>query len=217
MKQTNTLAPLITYEGIEGAGKSTQMFEVSKYFQQVCRRRVLITREPGGTPIAEKIRAILIHPEEENLDYKTEAYLMQAARVQHVQEVIIPGIKTHDLVLCDRFIDSSTAYQGVGRNLGVDWIEKLNAFSTQTLIPTLTFFIDIPVELSLERMLARKKGQRKNDRFESEQVDFYTAIRKAYIDIAQKNTNRIITLDGTLAKKDLIEQQITKIQEVLPT
>src|SRR5690606_7664309 len=114
----------------------------------------------------------------ENLSFKTEAYLMQAARVQHVQEVIEPGLRTHDLILCDRFIDSSTAYQGVGRNLGVAWIEQLNTFSIGSVMPELTFFIDIPLSLSKERMQARLN--KKADRFESEQINFFEKIRNAY-------------------------------------
>lgn len=215
MTNSDKLAPLITYEGIEGAGKSTQMKEVASHFQAQ-NLHVLLTREPGGTSIAEKIRSILIHPDEETLDFKTECLLMQAARVQHVQHVIVPNKASKDLILCDRFIDSSTAYQGVGRNLGVEWVEKLNMFATNNLLPDLTFFIDIPIELSIERMNHRKKQQTsKKDRFESEKIEFFTKIRKAYGDIAKRNPDRIVTLDGTLDKTTLVNQQIEKISEVL--
>lgn len=206
----NQTALFVTYEGIEGAGKSTQLKKVAQFFSN---KKVLTTREPGGTVVAEKIRQILIHPTNETLSFKTEAYLMQAARVQHVQEVLEPALKTHDLILCDRFIDSSTAYQGIGRNLGVSWIEQLNAFSIGNAIPNLTFFIDIPLSLSQERMNARLN--KKADRFESEHMIFFEKIRAAYLDLCDRYPDRIQKLDGTQSLENLVQTQIQMIQERL--
>ncbi|MCB0271970.1 MAG: dTMP kinase [Bdellovibrionales bacterium] len=207
-------AIFVTYEGIEGAGKSTQLSLVASHFTDNAKK-VFQTREPGGTEVAEKIRSILIHPVHETLHPKTELYLMQAARVQHIEHKIRPALSTHDVILCDRFIDSSTVYQGIGRELGVTWVESLNRFSTGDLYPDITFFIDIPVDLSLSRMKQRKnlKKDKSQDRFENESAAFYTTLRNGYLELAKKHQDRFIVLDGTLSKEALVALQIQKIEE----
>lgn len=183
---------LITFEGTEGCGKSTQTHLLSRHLDAE-GHNVVMTREPGGTPIAEAVREILLDPANHAMSALTELLLYEAARAQHVYELIRPAIEAGSIVLCDRFIDSTTAYQGAGRRLpGIDF-EKLHSLATGGLSPDMTIFLDIPVDLGLKRATVFSAP----DRIESESVEFHKRVRQGFLDLAQQHPERIKSLDAT--------------------
>ena len=189
---------LITFEGIEGCGKSTQTHLLSRHLE-ADGHNVVVTREPGGTPIAENIREILLDPANEAMDPLTELLLYEAARAQHVAERIRPAIEAGSVVVCDRFFDSTTAYQGAGRNLPNIDLEMLHALATGGLSPDLTILLDLPVEAGLKR--ATSAGS--PDRIEAESVEFHQRVRQGFLDLAERNPVRIRTLDATGTPEDI--------------
>lgn len=185
----------ISFEGPEGAGKTTVIKELVKRLDLKFADELVFTREPGGNPIAESIRTIL-QPEEENgLDKRTEALLYAAARRQHIVENIKPSLLEGKIVLSDRYIDSSLAYQGGGRELGVSNIMAINEFATEGLMPDLTLYLDLPVEIGLARINRDRKD--KLDRLDKETIDFHQKTRNVYLQLAQKYCNRIQLVDAT--------------------
>ncbi|MDR0276330.1 MAG: dTMP kinase [Paucimonas sp.] len=181
----------ITLEGPEGAGKSTNR----DYLAGLLRDRgldVLLTREPGGTPLAERIRELLLAPSEERMDADTELLLVFAARAQHLAEVIRPALARGAVVLCDRFTDATYAYQGGGRGLSVERIATLERFVQDGLQPDLTLLFDLPVEVGLSRAAARGRL----DRFEQEGQAFFEAVRQAYLARAKADPQRYRLLDA---------------------
>ncbi|MDH0649654.1 dTMP kinase [Pseudomonas sp. GD03858] len=181
----------ITLEGPEGAGKSTNR----EYLAARLREQgidVVMTREPGGTPLAERIRELLLAPSEEAMAVDTELLLMFAARAQHLAEVIRPALARGAVVLCDRFTDATYAYQGGGRGLSVERIAILEAFVQGDLRPDLTLVFDLPVEVGLARAAARGRL----DRFEQEGQDFFEAVRQAYLRRAGQQPQRYSLLDA---------------------
>ncbi|MEE1891036.1 dTMP kinase [Pseudomonas carassii] len=181
----------ITLEGPEGAGKSTNR----EYLAARLREQgvdVVMTREPGGTPLAERIRELLLAPSEERMAVDTELLLMFAARAQHLAEVIRPALGRGAVVLCDRFTDATYAYQGGGRGLSVERIAILEAFVQGELRPDLTLVFDLPVEVGLARAAARGRL----DRFEQEGQDFFEAVRQAYLQRAGQQPQRYRLLDA---------------------
>lgn len=187
----------ITLEGPEGAGKSTNR----EYLAERLRERgieVQLTREPGGTPLAERIRELLLDPSEEKMAVDTELLLVFAARAQHIAEVIRPALQRGAVVLCDRFTDATYAYQGGGRGLPVERIAQLEAFVQGGLRPDLTLVFDLPVEIGLSRAAARGRL----DRFEREGRAFFEAVRGTYLDRARAEPARYHILDAaqTLAE-----------------
>ncbi|MFD2641045.1 dTMP kinase [Pseudomonas japonica] len=181
----------ITLEGPEGAGKSTNR----DYLAGHLRDRgldVLLTREPGGTPLAERIRELLLAPSDEKMDADTELLLVFAARAQHLAEVIRPALARGAVVLCDRFTDATYAYQGGGRGLGVERIATLERFVQGGLQPDLTLLFDLPVEVGLSRAAARGRL----DRFEQEGQAFFEAVRQAYLDRAKADPQRYRLIDA---------------------
>jgi len=195
-------APFVTFEGIEGSGKTTQIRRLSAYLD---RKRIphLVTREPGGTPLADEIRALLLSPRPEPVFPETELLLYEAARAQHVREVILPARASGTAVLCDRFCDATVAYQGFSRGIDEARIEELNRFASGGLAPDLTFLFDISPEEGILRIEGR--GGRK-DRIESESLEFHRAVREGYLRLAERFPSRILRLDGTLSEDDLFRQ-----------
>lgn len=175
---------LITVEGIEGVGKSTQVKLLENYFLEK-KVSFISTREPGGTKICEKIRNILLHDEMHPL---TEILLYEAARAEHFTNIIEPALKNKKVVLCDRFIDASVAYQGYGRGINVELIENLNSIATKNTKPDLTFILDMDIDNASKRLEQRGSTP---DRFEKLNKDFYEKVRKGYLDIASKEPNRV--------------------------
>jgi dTMP kinase len=167
----------ITFEGSEGVGKSTNILLVKEHLKSK-NIDLLLTREPGGTPLAENIRALLLNKSDEKIDETCELLMVFAARAQHLNTVIIPALNKGVWVLCDRFTDSTYAYQGGGRGLNTNLISELEKVVQQGLMPDLTFCLDIDVRLGLSRASARAEL----DRFESEEIDFFERVRFAYLE-----------------------------------
>jgi len=181
----------ITLEGPEGAGKSTNR----DYLAQCLRDRglnVVLTREPGGTPLAERIRDLLLTPADEPMSSDTELLLVFAARAQHLAQVIRPALARGAIVLCDRFTDATYAYQGGGRGQSVQRIEQLEYFVQGDMRPDLTLIFDLPVEVGLSRAAARGRL----DRFEQEGLEFFEAVRSAYLDRARQAPQRYRVIDA---------------------
>ncbi len=177
---------LITFEGGEGSGKSTQIRETASYFKRK-GYKVEIFREPGSTAAGEAIREILLNPKLKTMVWQTELLLFLAARAQLVREKILPGIQKGEIVLVDRFEDSTIAYQGYGRGLDIKKVTGFFPFVRENCVPDLTFFLDLPVSLGLER--ARKRG--KADRMEKSNRDFHARVRKGFLSLAKKYPKRI--------------------------
>ncbi|MFV3385821.1 dTMP kinase [Pseudomonas sp. NY15364] len=198
----------ITLEGPEGAGKSTNR----EYLAERLREQgvdVLLTREPGGTPLAERIRELLLDPSDEPMAADTELLLVFAARAQHLQQVIRPALAKGSVVLCDRFTDATYAYQGGGRGLSIERIAQLEQFVQGELRPDLTLIFDLPVEVGLARAAARGRL----DRFEQEGRGFFEAVRQAYLQRAAQSPQRYRVLD---AGQTLVQVQ-ADIDALLPS
>jgi dTMP kinase len=187
-----TAAVFITFEGIEAAGKSTLIAALSDDLR-ARGENVLVTREPGGTPFGDRIRQIWLDPASEGLDPMAEALLISSARAQHVARVIAPAARRGDTILCDRFFDATIAYQGFGRGLDVEMLLELSLLATSRIAPDLTFLLDIPVDVSLARVLARGGA----DRFEREDTAFHERVREGYQDLVKRFAHRFVVLDGT--------------------
>ncbi|HEY3374947.1 MAG TPA: dTMP kinase [Candidatus Aquicultor sp.] len=181
----------ITFEGIEGSGKSTQIDLLDKYLQKQ-EHTVITTREPGGTTIGAEIRQILLNPANTGMDYHTEVLLYAADRAQHVFEQIMPALEQDLTVISDRYIDSSIAYQHYGRELPLDFILEINNRSVQWLKPDITFLLDVPVGVGLERATRVSA-----DRIEQESFAFHERVRIGYLALAEKNPGRWRLIDGT--------------------
>jgi dTMP kinase len=183
---------LIVFEGIEGCGKSTQIERLCAHLARR-GRRFLATREPGGTPLGDALREILLESEGEGLDGLTELFLLEAARRVHVRRVIAPAIAQGTIVVSDRFADSSVAYQGAGRGLGVEKVERLNDLATDGCRADLTFLLDVPVEVGLARVAHRA---RRVDRMEREVRDFHERVRQGYLDLARRRGESYVRIDA---------------------
>jgi len=210
---TPLLGKFITFEGSEGSGKSTQIARLTSYLQGL-GREVVTTREPGGTEIGEQIRNIIVHNAKgDEMCPETELLLFTAARAQVVREVIAPALSRGAVVLSDRFLDSSTVYQGIARDLATDPVRSINQFAVGGIMPQLTILIDIPTEVSLTRVRARASNL--PDRMEREGPLFYNKIREGYLQLARAHPQRIVVADGTLPL-DALELVIrTAVQRVL--
>jgi dTMP kinase len=183
----------ITLEGIDFCGKTTQARRLASYLRRK-GHRVLSVREPGGDKVAERIRKVLLNKKNSDLTALTELLLYEAARSQLTQKVILPALKRNMIVLCDRYADSTLAYQGYGRGLSKSMIDKLNRLATFGLRPDLTIVLDVPVSVSAKRK--RLKGGKK-DRLERERAEFHLRIRRGFLKIAKENRKRIKVVDGT--------------------
>ena len=199
---------LISFEGSEGSGKSTQIARLAARLQQA-GREVVSTREPGGTEIGEQIRNIIVHNSKgDEMCAETELLLFTAARAQVVREVIAPALIRGAVVLSDRFLDSSTVYQGIGRNLAADPVSQINRFAVGNVMPDLTIVVDVPTEVGLARV--RQRASDLPDRMERENIDFYRKIREGYLVLAQGMPDRVVVVEGTLTQ-DALEKKIWAI------
>ena len=205
LKEKKSAGKLISFEGSEGSGKSTQIARLASHLQKI-GRDVISTREPGGTEIGEQIRNIIVHNSKgDEMCAETELLLFAAARAQLVREVIAPALLQGTIVLSDRFLDSSTVYQGVARNLSVDPVNQINRFAVGNVLPDLTIIIDVPTEVSLARI--RQRASDLPDRMERENIDFYEKVREGYLVLAKGIPERFFVVDGT-HKEDAIEKKI---------
>lgn len=200
----------ITFEGIEGCGKSTQAKRLVNRLRELAVPLVF-TLEPGGTSVGQKIRRILLDSRNQHLSPLTELLLYAADRAQHVEEVIKPALEQEKWVLCDRFFDATTVYQGYARGLDMKLIVTLNEKASPGIRPDITFLIDCAVEIGLERALKRNRiqFQEGQDRFEREKKDFHEAVREGYLTMAMEDRERFVVFDGTL-KEDELEEIIFK-------
>lgn len=195
----------ITIEGTEGVGKSTNIAFIKAWFEAK-NISLLHTREPGGTPLAEEIRELLLSKRDEQVDAKSELLLMYAARAQHVSQKIKPALEQGQWVLCDRFSDASFAYQGAGRALGLDKLVALDQWVLEGFKPDLTILLDLPVEVGLSR--AQERGP--IDRFEEEKVEFFEQVRNGYLQIAQQEPERVKIVDARGSLEE-VQQQIEQV------
>lgn len=182
----------ITFEGGEGVGKSTMIAKAGEYFRNQ-GREVVLTREPGGTRLAERIRELVLGPEHTGLSATSELLLVFAARAQHLAELIRPALRQGKVVLCDRFTDASWAYQGGGRGQSAEWIAALEQGVHGDLQPDLTLLLDLDVAEGLRRMQARGEA----DRIEQESVSFFERVRAAYLQRAEQFPQRLVTIDAS--------------------
>lgn len=198
----------ITFEGIDGSGKSLQIEMLADYLTE-SGEKILVVREPGTTTIGEHVRNILMDKKNNIMSYKTEALLFMAARAQLMQEKIIPALENNYTIICDRFIDSSVVYQGIGRGLGEKFIKELNKFVTENIEPDITFFLDI----SPQNAWLRKIGVQTSDRFEYENINFHQKIYLGYKKLITENPNRIICIDANVSPEEIHTQIVNAIKE----
>lgn len=201
---------LITFEGIEGSGKSTQIDLLRKRIEAM-GLDVKVTREPGGTGIGEAVRSILLNPANKAMAPMTELLLYEAARSQLVAECFRPWLDGGAVVLCDRFFDSTTAYQGGGRGLGGSELESLHAMATQGLRPQLTLLIDLPPEEGL----SRARRERSLDRIEQESIEFHNRVRQGYLDLARSEPHRIKVIDGLREPEPITKEIFAYVEPLL--
>lgn len=198
----------ISVEGSEGAGKSTSIDCIKGWFES---RGIhpLMTREPGGTPLAEEIRNLLLAHRDESVHAQTELLLMYASRVQHTEVVIKPALDNGQWVISDRYNDASFAYQGTGRSLGAEMLSELDNWALRGFKPAMTFFLDLPVEVGMQR--AGQRGEL--DRFEKEELDFFERVRQGYLDRASQDPERFIVIDAAKTIPEVQSQIINALEQ----
>jgi len=195
----------LTIEGIEGAGKSTLALELRKRLESQ-RLEVILTAEPGGCNVATGIRRLLLDPDNVISD-RAELLLFEAARAQHVEMTILPALIRGAVVICDRFADSSLAYQGYARGIDLDTVKMLNTYATSGLKPDLTILLDLPAEIGLAR-------QTKVDRVSSEKLAFHEAVRNGFLEIARAESERFIVIDATKSIDEIVELSIDAVEKM---
>lgn len=202
---TNKL--FFTFEGPEGAGKTTVLKMIVSKLQEE-GKEVIATREPGGSVIAEEIRQVILNPVHKEMDAKTEALLYAAARSQHFVEKIEPALREGKVVLCDRFIDSSLAYQGIGRGLGIEGVKSINEFAIGERMPDMTILFDLDPEIGLERINSHK--DREINRLDVESLAFHQKVREAYLKLAKEFPERIFVIDASKSLEE-VYQNVWKV------
>ncbi|MDD4350184.1 MAG: dTMP kinase [Opitutales bacterium] len=196
---------LISFEGSEGSGKTTQIARLTEHLENL-GHDVIVTREPGGTAIGEEVRHLLKHGISSDAMFpETELLLFAASRAQLVREVILPGLESGKIILCDRYLDSTTVYQGVARQIATDPVTFINDFAVGNLMPDLTIVLDIPAEIGMNRIKHRATGI--PDRMEKENIEFYQAVREGYLLLVSSLPQRFSVFDGT-KPKDQLEKEI---------
>lgn len=199
----------ITFEGGEGSGKSSALRLLDERLRNEGYQTV-VTREPGGTPIAEQIRNVILDKGNTKMDSRTEALLYAASRRQHLVEKVWPAIKEGKLVLCDRYLDSSLAYQGGARGLGIDEILNVNMFATEGTFPDLTLLFDIEPELGLERIA--KNADREVNRLDLEKIEFHRGVRATFLSLAKRYPERFVVLDASKTLPEVVEDAYNAIK-----
>lgn len=201
----------ITFEGPEGSGKTSVIVGIKQYFDDN-NIDYITTREPGGIRIAEDIRDIILDKDNVEMDARAEALLFAAARGQHLSEKVLPALESGKIVICDRFIDSSLAYQGHARGLGIDDVYAINKFAIGETMPDLTIFIDVPPHVGLKRVFT---NIRKVDRLDLEDISFHEKVHEGYKILAKRFQKRFKIVDGTNSKEQVIKDTIEIIKSVL--
>ncbi|GIO69537.1 dTMP kinase [Paenibacillus sp. JTLBN-2024] len=200
----------VTLEGGEGSGKTTVIAKLKDYLE---KRSVpyIVTREPGGIEIAEKIREIILNPSHTAMDSRTEALLYAASRSQHLAEKVEPALAEGKLVLCDRFVDSSLVYQGYARGIGMDEVWAINQFAIHDRMPQLTFYLDIEPEAGLARIAASR--DREVNRLDLEDLSFHHKVREGYLQLAERFQDRIVVIDASQTVENVEQEIIRSLEE----
>lgn len=196
----------ITIEGNDGSGKSTVIASLKEQLAKL-NVEVIYTREPGGSYVAEKIREVILDNDNIAMDDRTEALLYAASRRQHLKETVFPALELGKLVVCDRFIDSSLAYQGVARGLGIDNIYEMNQFATEGFMPDLTIYLLVDPQVGIDR----KSNQKELDRLEHEKLEFHTKVYNGYLELAERFKNRVVIIDANCS----VDEECSMVNEVV--
>jgi dTMP kinase len=205
----------ITFEGIEGSGKTTQQQRLAAHLRER-GRTVVVTKEPGGTPLADRIRAILLDSASV-IDPIAEVFLFAASRRQHTTEIIEPALRRGEVVLCDRYADSTLAYQGFGRLIDLDRLRALNDWATDSLQPELTLLFDLPEEVGLSRAVSRNAGASQDEgRFEAEDLRFHRRVREGYRSMAGSERSRFAIVDATGSVEEVFARTLKTLSERAP-
>jgi dTMP kinase len=202
----------ITIEGPDGSGKTTILQMLAQNLANE-GYEVVATREPGGIEIAEQIRKVILDPENTAMDSRTEALLYAAARRQHLAEKVKPALEEGKVVLCDRFVDSSLAYQGYARGLGIDEVYSINQFAIENMMPEMTLYFDVAPEIGLER-INKNKGREVN-RLDLEKLEFHQKVREGYLILANRFSERIVKVDASKDLNTVYEQAEAQIKELI--
>lgn len=198
----------ITIEGMDGSGKTTQINKLKEYFENK-GQHVVLSREPGGTEISEIIRELVLDIKHKEMDFVTEALLYAASRSQHVRELIVPSLQRGDIVICDRYMDSSLVYQGMARGLGVEMVRTINDIATDKLQPDVTFFLD----LEHSKGMTRKKNHKELDRLEAEKEEFHQKVREGYHQLLAEHPKRMIAVDAGHSIDEVHEAILAGLRE----
>lgn len=204
----------ISVEGPDGAGKTSVIQELTEKLTKVATSPIVVTREPGGSPLAEKIRHVILDKQNVEMDERTEALLYAASRRQHLVETILPSLEEGKIVICDRFVDSSLAYQGAGRKIGMTEIANMNLFATEGLEPDFTLYLDVDSDTGLRRIY--KNRQEDLDRLDAETPEFHQRVRHGYLQILKENPTRIHKVDAKQALGDVVSQSYELICQANP-
>lgn len=202
----------ITFEGGEGSGKTTAIKKIKALLEKE-GYQILLTREPGGTPISEDIRNIILAKKNTMMDKRTEALLYAASRRQHLIEKIWPAIQEGKIVICDRYLDSSLAYQGAARKLGIDNVLNINLFATEGTYPNITFLFDIDPEIGLMRI--SKNSKREVNRLDLEKKEFHQTVRDAFLKLAKRYKDRYIIIDASKSSEEIVKEVYKVIKDKL--
>jgi len=211
MKMVMKKGLFITFEGLDGSGKTTQIKLLNSYLKGE-GFDVILTREPGGTEIGRKIREILLDKKNQDISHKTETFLFLASRAELTSKVIVPALGEGKIVICDRFFDSTLVYQGIARGLGVEEILEMSLWATDGLVPDITFLLSMKVSRCDKRI---KEANRKKDRIEMEENNFKEKIYKGYLDIARENKERFVVIDAEKSIESIFEEIKSKVLEHL--
>ena len=198
----------LTFEGVEGGGKTTQARLLAEALQER-GHTVLVTREPGGTEVGKVVRRLVLEPAGAPLAAEAELLLLLADRAQHVRDVILPGLRDYAVVISDRFLDSTLAYQGYGSGLPLDLLRRLNSFASQACLPDFTVLLDVPVEVGLRRA-SQSRGASEADRFEAKNLDFHHRVRQGFLAVAREHPQRVYVVD-TDRPIEPIHQEIVSV------
>ena len=209
-----TMGKLITFEGPDGAGKTTALKNILAALENRANVEVLTTREPGGIKLAEEIRELILDPEHTEIDGKTELLLFEAARRLHLQQKIIPALEAGKLVLVDRFIDSSVAYQGYGREIGAETVDWLNEFATDDIKPDLTLLFDIDTETGISRIMNNRADE--VNRLDTERAEMHQKVRQGYLKLLEENPERFVKIDAAQDFEAVKSDSLNAILERFP-
>jgi dTMP kinase len=212
-----TRAPFLVFEGVEGSGKTTQATRLGRHLRDLGYNH-LLTKEPGGTALGERIRAILLDPSEEGMDPLSELLLYAASRRQHVVDLIQPSVDRGIIVICDRFTDATLAYQGYGRLLDIDLLRQLNDWVTGGLAPDLTVILDLPEEEGLNRAKERnlERDLHLESRLEGEDLRFHRRVREGYLALAEETPERYAVVSATGSVDEVFERILAVLAERMP-